>query len=381
MNKTEQHIFFHLLRTALWQREPDATPFQSEDWQWRNILIALDNHALLALAADAIMTINDMLPASKQLNPMQSMNLMQHCASVAQTHYDLNAAVIKSFVQLQQAGCTPILLKGQGLATLYPIKNTRSCGDIDIYVGKQQFTKACHVIDEYCGNPYHEEEVQDGDIHYKTSIGNIEFEIHHSASYTSIPSIWDEYNQWAAEWLVPEKCMQTDISDTKVATPPYQFYVIYIFEHLLKHLRYEGVGVRQFIDWAMLLYNAMNTSALSVPTLEKDLRRFHLLDAWQVLGGILVYQIGLPKDKFPLWKERKARQSQGKNLDFIVECGNFGENITANREFANMPPSMHRNLLAFKHYLSRLQFEYQLLPWDTPRRFFRQLKARLKEIK
>lgn len=174
--------------------------------------------------------------------------------------------------------------------------------------------------------------------------------------------------------------MQTDISGTKVDTPPYQFYVIYIFEHLLKHLRYEGVGVRQFIDWAMLLYNAMNTSALSVPTLESDLRRFHLLDAWQVLGGILVYQIGLPKDKFPLWKERKARQSQGKNLDFIVECGNFGENITANREFANMPPSMHRNILAFKHYLSRLQFEYQLLPWDTPRRFFRQLRTRLKEL-
>lgn len=383
MTSAEQEIFFELLRAFIWQRKVNLKVFQTP-FSWSNICRSLESHALLALVADAILNANEKLPSDCQLTQIQVMAIMQHSATIAQTHFELNAAVVDiiNYLQKSLVPQTPnlVLLKGQGLATLYPIRNTRSCGDIDIFVGREQYVKICHLVDEYCGNAYHDIKIEEGDIHYKAFLGKVEFEIHHSAAYTAIPSIRDEYNRWAADWLTPEKCNTVTINGAFIKVPPFQFYIIYLFEHLLKHLRYEGVGIRQFIDWLIVLNAAMNMSSVSIQQLKSDLKHFHLLEAWQTLGGILVYQLGYPKSKFPLWNESRALHSQNKNLQFIIECGNFGEDITANREFANMSPSMHRNFLAFKYYLSRLQFEYQLLPWDTPRRFIRQLKARIKEI-
>lgn len=364
MNKTEQHIFFHLLRTALWQREPDATPFQSEDWQWRNILIALDNHALLALAADAIMTINDMLPPAKQLNPMQSMNLMQHCASVAQTHYDLNAAVIKSFAQLQQAGCTPILLKGQGLATLYPIRNARSCGDIDVYVNPEEYDKACTAIKQLINNPQAEATAEEASHHYEIHDGKIIYEIHRYPSVAGNQACQDKYYSLSSTYLQPSKCDYVTIDNSvpgvpnqhvasaQIAVPGTQYNVLYVFNHLCQHLWEGGVGLKQLIDWMMLLNASLEKKELDLTILKSDLQTIGLYRAWRILAGVLVYQLGFPKDRFPFWNEHLAQKSQGYYIDELLGGASFGSKTSKDQSY--------KSLTGIKRKVEAIKFFYRL---------------------
>lgn len=132
MPPSEQQIFFTLLRASIFQRPADLSLFSLPDWTWAPICRSLESHSLLALAADAIIPINDQLPSSKQLTPIQLMAIYKHSATVAQTHFELNQAVADIFEHLKDFN--PILLKGQGLSTIYPNQNTRSCGDIVIYI-------------------------------------------------------------------------------------------------------------------------------------------------------------------------------------------------------------------------------------------------------
>lgn len=379
MNKTEQHIFFHLLRTALWQREPDATPFQSEDWQWRNILIALDNHALLALAADAIMTINDMLPPAKQLNPMQSMNLMQHCASVAQTHYDLNAAVIKSFAQLQQVGCTPILLKGQGLATLYPIKNTRSCGDIDIYVGRTDYEKAKSFFNAQC-TPEEIAAVEEDSHQYHIKHGRVTYELHPIAGHSADSSCQKKYNKWAEEWLKQEKCDSAvleyavaenngnELVQQSVPVPNVQFNILYVFDHLCRHLHFQGVGVRQFVDVAILLKSAYGK--LDEVQFKHDLKQLGLFRAWKILSGILVYNLGLPEHMCPFFDTVYASKSQGRILETVLQDSNFGADSEWRHEASRHSHGKERMQMKLSEQYKKFKLNYLLFPSVAIKDFF-----------
>lgn len=372
MNNPEQHIFFHLLRTALWQREPDATPFQSEDWQWRNILIALDNHALLALAADAIMTINDMLPSAKQLNPMQSMNLMQHCASVAQTHYDLNAAVIKSFAQLQQAGCTPILLKGQGLATLYPIKNTRSCGDLDIYVGRTDYEKAKFLFNAQC-TP---EEIAavDEDCHqYHIKHAGITYELHPIAGLSAVASKQKTYERWSENYLKLENCetvnivttdsgISTNVNSTAIPVPNLQFNLVYVFDHLCRHLRFEGVGIRQFVDLAILISQIKKVSSkdFDLNTLKRDLKGLGLYRAWCVFGAFMVDYLGVSAEEYPLYQ--KEAKLPDHILNLIIDGGTFDSVLNWRKHTQREDSGLKRMLTALKNDFHVAQMLYPLFP-------------------
>lgn len=373
MDRNEQSLFFYILRRALWGEgeSMDSSVFGNlNPAMWKKVLDALEAHGLLAFAADAVMKLNDHLPLEKQLEPQMIFELLQYSANCTQSHFLLNNEVVKVFKRLESAGYHPVLLKGQGLDTLYPIPNTRSCGDIDIYMPNDEYIEACHIVDEICDIPYRKIDFDPNTIHHSAEKGSIEYEIHYLAADTAIPSIKKNYNVWASKWLCensPEDVKCNDsvmILGEKIRVPNTYFNMIYVFEHLLKHLRYEGVGFRQFVDW-ILLIKQYNAKCKNDGRLQKHLERFHLLDAWQVLGGIVVYQLGFPKDQYPLWNEKKSRYSQGRNLQYFVDSEDLGHGTAQSKGYYYMPPSLMRKWLALKYYFRYTLFEYRVFPYDT----------------
>ncbi len=360
MTPTEQNIFFSLLRTSIWQRHPDLTLFDSPDWSWSPICKALESHALLAIAADSIMTINDQLPLDKQLNPMQSMAIFQYSASIAQTHYELNNAIRKSFAALNNAGCHPILLKGQGLATLYPQRNTRSCGDIDIYVGLEEYDKSCEAIRKFINNPEAEASAEEEAHHYEIHDGKIAYEIHRYPSVAGNQKYQDKYYKLSADYLHFSECDSVKIESTTsksgktevftIPVPSLQYNVLYVFNHLCQHIWEGGVGLKQLIDWMLLLNHALRQpSKFDVQLLRSDLKAIGLFRAWRILGGILVYQFGFPKDFFPFWKESLAQKSQGYYIDELLGGSSFGSMSGKDNSY-KQHKSIQRKVAAFKHY-------------------------------
>lgn len=378
-----ESYIFTLLQRAMGFAD-GSEPISVKDW--RSTVSALHEHALLGVSAGAIMS----LPEESSPDAELRMFILQFSASLTQMHYTLDKTVCEVFSMMYAAGLHPILLKGQGLATLYPTPHTRSCGDIDVFLLPEEFDKGCGIIFDYCGSETLSTTKENGErifprypnnIHltaYKTK--DVKFEIHYLPADTAIADIKNEYNEWMTEKM--RQSDTVDINGLNIAVPCLQVNVVYVFEHILKHMRTEGVGLRQFLDWAVLLHHGAGN--IDREQLKSDLVRFHLLDAWQVLGGILVWQLGLPKEEFPLWDERKAKHSQGRNLKYILYAGNLGEKLGEYKDYYYLPPSIKRDILALKYAVHYQRFMYHIIPYDTPRRvrndIVRVIKEQIKRV-
>lgn len=343
MTQQEQTIFFELLRAALWEREVDLRVFQG-DWSWERLLQSFHEHALLGVVAHTILN----LPADCQPDVRQQQFLYQAVASFVQTHQELNQAAGEIMTLLEEAGCSPVLLKGQGLVRYYPRHCLRSCGDIDIYVGPDKMQAAIEAIERKV--QAEEGTISDAhemDHHLQFSFNGIVYELHRYPGIAGNLHYRHEYQQVAHPYLLPSQTefvnLQTPSGSVAVRVPSSQFNSWYIFNHLLQHYREGGVGIRQFCDWLLVLKTMDGSEkfgdfAISLSTV---LSQIGLKRAWQILGGVLVHQLGLPSDKFPLYDESKAKQSQGYVLQEIVEGHNFRFKSSTER-YKQIPHGLHR---------------------------------------
>ena len=363
MDRITQEAFFDILQSSIWKKLP-SNLYTASDVSMEELITMMRSHAILGITADTI-------ASHYQLTDNQSQTIYRYVANLLQNHWDMNETISDIFSLLETNGIHAVLLKGQGLARLYPTANTRSIGDIDIYVGKTNYVRAQTIIDEYCHMPQRNIETDPSNIHGYAEKGNIKIETHYICADTAIPAIKEEYNT-LMDSLLTTNNETVNIQGYKVKTPSPEVNMLYVFEHLLKHLRYEGAGFRQFIDWLLTIRHWTDCGAHNKEWLRETLIHFHIMDAWQVLGGILVFQLGLPMSSFPFWNESKARHSQGRNLQYIIDSGNLGHETAYSKGYYFMPHSIKRKVRALCYYARYItMFEYFLFPYDTIPKYIR----------
>ncbi|MBQ0075415.1 MAG: nucleotidyltransferase family protein [Prevotella sp.] len=362
LSEQQQVLFFRVIRLAL----HGGTLAKGESVP-TEVVEALERHAVLGVVADTI---------AEHVTPEVQQHIYEHMAALVRKECREEVCVTSIVASLQAAGIKAVLLKGLGLSRLYPDNGMRAVGDVDIFVGRERYSEAMSIVGSLCGEPDIDTRIPPTSIHGTADMDGIHIEVHHMAADTALKGIKAEYNDMAERLLLDSERYAV-INGKRVCVPPLPFDVVYVFEHLLKHLRYEGVGIRQFVDWIMALkalaaicpYEAERPAAEYVE-LRDMLRRFRLLDAWQVLGGILVWQLGLPKELFPFWNERKARHSQRRNLRYILQAENLGRGTATAKGYYFMPPSLKRKFLALKYYLPVMIFEHHLFPYEGLKVFF-----------
>lgn len=349
MTKCEQDIFFELLRASIWQCKADVAPYARQgEWKWKNILHALNDHGLVGVAADAIMSLPDEFKPSMK----NQMNLMQYVAALTQSRSKFNDVTAEVFSILQQNGLHPVLLKGQVLESYYPQRTHRSCGDVDVFLHPDEYEKACDLVNEYCGRSDKSEGLFEDRVHYHvTSKSGIEIEVHRKAGETPDPDQFDVFNEWAEDMLKPEKCSTMMVGDVKVLIPSNRFNLVFNYQHLAKHFASKGIGIRQFVDWALLMHAYASEPEDFWTLIDADMKKHVRMKAWQILQGILVYQLGLPKEECRYWSDSRAEKSQGELLEYIVDSGNFGELMSWSEIVKNMDRGINRNITGLKYLL------------------------------
>ena len=130
--------FLSLVRSALWGMEPDARPSADE---WPLILKMASQQTVMGLVSDAVAK----LPADRRPAPELWLKLHQFRVSNIRSHALLNTRLAEVLEIFRSAGLRPVLFKGQGLASNYPDPTARQCGDLDIYIGEDDYLKACKV--------------------------------------------------------------------------------------------------------------------------------------------------------------------------------------------------------------------------------------------
>jgi len=321
MNESEQSIFFSILRISLWNREKDKQDLHSflakSHYSWPLILKSFEEHALLGVVADTILS----LPEHTQIKDYQINRVFQHIANLHQLQFLARQAIVEVIEQLEKVGCKPILLKGEGLAQIYPVRCVRACGDVDIYVGTQDFDKAVSCMKSLCAAS-DVDHAKYGNHDYSISYKGIFFEIHFKPGYASVEKAEARFQELARHWLVPERCRSINILGRQILIPAQQYNILFVFEHLARHYRNSELGIRQFVDWALLL----EKSDFEESVLKSDLEELHVMEVWKRLGGVL--REGLGVEKIPFYTQDEGDVLAKEIIQVVMSRGNFAHQST-----------------------------------------------------
>ena len=309
-------LFFNILKSALWGLDDrlDASSLSRDD-----VMAALriaKAQTVLGMVANEVMQTSSL---SCLLNEADKAGLKRFVMSNLTTGQMLNNALINIVLELRKYGIEPVLLKGQGVAKYYPMPELRQCGDIDVYVGQDNFAKACEVIGEMSSPEDHQ-----GDIpslkHFHTRIGHAFIEIHR---YTDVywPKRYDRVYQKISDAGMHSDLVPLDFAGVPVMSPSVDFNVFFIFNHFWHHFIADGVGLRQLCDWVRLMH--ANHGKINLDYLSDVLGKMRLMKEWQVFGYIAVNTLGLPADEMPFY-DPKYKKTAEKVLELIMLEGNFG---------------------------------------------------------
>ena len=320
LTPTEEEVeaFLFLLRASLWGslapeagELPDLNRLRAQAiWQ------LAEEQTVLGLITEALQRLYaGNIPAEYSVRNIQNATKMYN------EHQLLNENVRKTFDFLQGQGLFPVLLKGQGNAARYRDPLLRQCGDIDVYIGKKDFQKACACIGQLVGEEAMRQAGQSRK-HMHVNHGKISIELHRIAEYLTNPLTHLRYQRLTQYWLRPGRTDTVAVGGYQVQVPGRQFNVFYVFNHFWHHFIFTGIGLRQICDWCMILHEA--AGKIDVAQLEKDLRQLHLLRPWQIMAHIAVGKLGLRPEEMPLYSEKYQEQTE-KVWKLILQGGNFGK--------------------------------------------------------
>ena len=315
-------LFFEILQAGLWGKEVQTASTREE--LGRVVKISF-SQAVLSIVGDVIIS----KPAlSNLLNEQEYMFIRKFVMSNMSTSRTWNITIQRLVSEMRQHGVEPILLKGQGIAQYYPNPALRQCGDIDIYVGTEQYETACSVLLKMISDS-DKHTIKDIPKHFHAYLGKVPVEVH---KYTDVyhPKRYNKKYQRISDEGMSMHAVTVDFAGFPVQTPPVDFNVFYIFNHLWHHFIADGVGLRQICDLAMLLHATHNQ--INKEYLKKSLEILGLMKQWKVFGYIVVDKLGLPKEEYPFY-DRKHLKLAEKVFRLVMIEGNFGyENMkTHNR--------------------------------------------------
>lgn len=317
MVNSSSEFFSLLLRRSLWGNKEVFLYSKISLQDLRDSISIAKSQSVLGLVANVILSDSAF---SEKLPVQESAKLKHFVMSNLSTSQMLNNSLLLIVQELRKHGVDPVLLKGQGIAKYYPVPELRQCGDIDIYVGQEKFTKACEVIGAMSTPEDHQ-----GDIpslkHFHTRIGNAFIEIHR---YTDVyyPKHLNRVYQKISDDGMSSGLVPLDFSGVSVLSPSVNFNVFFIFNHFWHHFIADGVGIRQICDWVLLLHH--NYGKIDLQYLESVLNQMGLMKQWKVFGCIAVDVLGLPRKEMPFYDNQYQKLSV-KVLDLIMLEGNFGK--------------------------------------------------------
>lgn len=316
--KTHQEILLSLIRCALWGHAYDGPKVVS---CWPDILKAAEQQTLLGLMSEAV----PMLSAEFQPDPASRLKLHSKVMKIYQSHALLNRKVAEVKSLMDSHNIKTVLFKGQGLSLNYPNPLSRQCGDIDLYVGEQNFLKAMDVMEP---DVLHDADKYAHLKHFNAESEGVAIEIHHIAEI--LPGFRKDriFQQWTVQNLLESELRKVEICGIDVNLPPVNFDALYIMNHAWHHFIIGGIGLRQLCDWSIYLHRFYDQIDREI--LKRNLKDFGLTRAWQIFGSVAVRHLGLPAEECPLYTGEYDAKAD-KVLEVIWEEGNFGKHSTSRK--------------------------------------------------
>ena len=315
MEKACKTLFTELLRYALW-----GTPIKehieaiSHD-QYLCLMRLARQQTVMGLVGQAIIDL------SIKLAEDDAMEVLSIIRSVQNRNRKMDEAVVNICKLMDDQGIRILVVKGQTLSVFYPYPEVRQSGDVDFLVHPDDISRAVHYLKNELGLKLSD---SGSDKHARFMMDGVKYEIHRMLTNFAYPP---SHRYWERVFMkeVWEHPYPVLVNDYPVSTLAPTYNAIFIFEHIIFHLIMDGIGLRQFCDWALFLHH--HQSVIDKDILERHLKGIHLLNAYPGLGAILTDYLGLPGEAFPMSINKRDHSRAGALWKNLLEWGNFGHNI------------------------------------------------------
>lgn len=365
-----KQLFIELVRVAICiQKELTRTPSEKE---WQGIYEIASQQTLEAICFSAI----ELLPP-EQRPPLEL--LLQWYAITEQTERQnklVNERCQQTLQFFNEAGFHPTILKGQGIAKLYTVKNKtegveslalkRQSGDIDIWLdgGREkvyQFAKQHDSEGKLYGVTYHY-------THFHL-YDDVEIETHNYPGYL--------YNPFANHKL--HKFFKDHPSESFGDYPNKEFSIIYILLHCFNHLIGHCVGLRQVMDYYFVLRSqdeeiTVNSEELKdadeIKNTVKLVKELGMLRFARGIMWVIQYVFRLEQEYVYVEPDEKEGRFI---LNEIFQTGNIGHHDKRHWGSLHTPLSRYiYNLRRDWHFLSHYPQEVLYQPFFSLWLFFHQ---------
>ena len=241
---------FAFLRCCLGCKENMSRVIAGMDWQ--ELYSFASKQALLGLCFDGIERLGKEYPEELKQNPIGRellMTWMGKAQQIRRQNMKVNAVASKLFSMLREDGLRCCILKGQGNALMYPNPYSRTPGDIDVWIDASR-----ERIMEYAQKKY---ELGD-DIrlqHLETSLDGVPVELHFFPCSMNNPIYHARLQKWFKRNADLQCSHIVGLPDGAgdIAIPTTAFNVVYQLTHLYHHFFDEGIGMRQIIDYFLVV--------------------------------------------------------------------------------------------------------------------------------
>ena len=347
-------LFLELIQVALNHREKLSRIPTSKEWE-----DLLDEASRQAVAGICIAGV-DKLPKEQIPPQMLLLEWIGLSEQIRQQNVHVDKLTAKIWRQLKEDGLDAAILKGQGIAHEYgELAILRQSGDIDIWV-KGGYQTVC----DYVQQTHPTNDVAYHRFHYEY-FEDIEVELHHKP--TLMRNLLDDrklarwYNSFGADSFVYLK-------DKGFAVPPAEFNRIFILTHIYRHFLFEGIGLRQVVDYYFVLkghtdgtdntdiqrlQNSKSKENLNRNQTKELLKNLRLTRFAEAIMWILHTQLGL-EEQFLIcgMNEKEGRFV----LSEIEQTGNFGYGDTRYqyKRFFKLRRQMAHGAHLLAHYPSEV---------------------------
>ena len=192
----------------------------------------------------------------KELAPTRPLLLrwLSDSESIRRRNMRMDRASAYVYNKVCAAGFRCCILKGQGNALLYPHPSSRIPGDVDVWVmaNREELRHIALSLTEGDGSS-----LQESLNHIGLTVHGVSAELHSTPALLNSPL----HNSRLQRWLKRNADLQCSNrialpnNAGEVAVPTLSFNIIYQLCHLFHHCFYEGVGLRQIVDYYFVLMN------------------------------------------------------------------------------------------------------------------------------
>lgn len=300
MTQTQEQLLT-LFRAIVKGGAIDSADFRGYDWE------ALFKEAHKQSLVGQIYGMIEMNYEDLNLSLRDKMQWYGHTSRIEQANQSLNQTLCRLVETLNSCAIPSILFKGQGCARFYPKPNYRSPGDIDLYVGPDNFKKAQACLQKSdLRVTWNHIDVKHAEF---TCLGN-SVELHRYGDFLPQNKRNSVFQRELSSALL-QNSAGFHIGDTFIRVLPVDLNAVYVFIHMFRHFLSGGATLRQVYDWLMIC------RCVDYAKVEGYLRQFGFYDAWCAFARLAVEKFGFPDVGILLGTTPKALPDNDKILEHL----------------------------------------------------------------